>query len=270
MNDQQYFEKYLDSFHTVFSDSTKDLAYIKDIDFKYQMMTKGMLNMFNVSQIDEIKGLTSCEIAKFLNLPDRAITNVFHEQDANIKETLTRGTYLEFVPYATRATKIMVVYKTPIINPTTNNFVGIRGQITKLLWPNVIKTLFKMHGAKGLLLDHKNTRDVLKEYPLTNMQHMVLFLCLNNYSYSEIALFMSEFGHEITPIRVNDYLEQLKLIFHVRTKTQLVEKAIGLNFHVILPGDLFNKMGSIEISKETADIICCNCKLNNCNEHDVA
>ena len=135
-------------------------------------------------------------------------------------------------------------------------FVGIRGQITNLVLPHVVKTLFKMHGAKGLLLGHKNgTINPLREYPLSNIQHMVLFLALNNYSYSEIAVLLSEFGHQVTPIRVNDYLEQLKLIFHVRNKTQLIEKAIGLNFHTYLPDGLFNKLSSIEISDEEAEII---------------
>ena len=84
---------------------------------------------------------------------------------------------------------------------------------------------------------------------------MVLFLCLNNYSYSEIALLLNEFGYTITPVRVNDYLEQLKLIFHVRNKSQLIEKAIGLKFHLFLPEGLFNKISSIEISEEKATII---------------
>ena len=90
---------------------------------------------------------------------------------------------------------------------------------------------------------------------------MVLFLCLNNYSYSEIALLLNEFGYTITPVRVNDYLEQLKLIFHVRNKTQLIEKAISLNLHCYLPNRLFTKEISIEITLEDTAYICnCNIK----------
>jgi hypothetical protein len=90
---------------------------------------------------------------------------------------------------------------------------------------------------------------------------------MNNYSYTEIALLMNEFGVAITPIQVNERLENLKLIFHVRTKAQLIEKAIGLDFHVILPIDLFNNVGTIEISNALATIICCNCKLGICSKH---
>ncbi len=97
--------------------------------------------------------------------------------------------------------------------------MGIRGQISKLIWPHPVKTLLAMHEIKGLLIGHKNNnQNPLKSYTLNNMQHMVLFLCLNNYSYSAIALLLNEFGYKITPVRVNDYLEQLKLIFNVRNK----------------------------------------------------
>jgi hypothetical protein len=96
---------------------------------------------------------------------------------------------------------------------------------------------------------------------------MVLFFCINNYSYTEIALLMNEFGNAITPVKVNEILEHLKLIFHVRSKAQLIEKAIGLNFHAILPYDLFNNFESIGTIHDSAVIICCDCRLNNCSKH---
>ena len=78
---------------------------------------------------------------------------------------------------------------------------------------------------------------------------------------------MNEFGNSITPVQVNERLENLKLIFHVRTKAQLIEKAIGLDFHVILPSDLFNNIETIDISNALATIVCCNCKLGTCSKH---
>ena len=44
-----------------------------------------------------------------------------------------------------------------------------------------------------ILINHKNNskKNPLDDYPLTNIQHMVLFLALNNYSYSEIALLLT-------------------------------------------------------------------------------
>lgn len=173
---------------------------------------------------------------------------------------------MEILPHR-RNPEIVILFKTPIINPETNKVVGIHGQMNRILWPSIIKTLFKIHGAKGLLLNPKKIDDPLKNYPLTNIQHMVLFLSIHNYSYSEIALLMNAFGNPITPVQVNERLENLKLIFHVRTKTQLIEKATGLNFHVVLPYDLFRNYETLEISAESAIIVCANCKLNTCTEH---
>ncbi|MCE3268865.1 MAG: hypothetical protein K0R49_1117, partial [Burkholderiales bacterium] len=180
------------------------------------------------------------------------------EQDLAMQRHKQPKTYLEVLNCKEKI-DIFLCYKTPVINPDTGNFVGIRGQLTKLLLPNVVKVLFKIHGVKGLLMGHKGGKDdPLNDYPLNNMQRMVLFMALNNYSYSEIALLLSEFGHQITPVRVNDYLEQLKFIFHVSNKTQLIEKAIGLNLHTYLPVELFNKTTSIEINDAEAQIVCAN------------
>jgi hypothetical protein len=147
-----------------------------------------------------------------------------------------------------------VVYKTPIINPETNNFVGIRGQLGHLFLPHIIKLLFKIHCRHGLLINKETSKNTFKEFNLKASQHMVLFLCLNNYSYTDIALLISEFAQDTTPIQVNSILEELKLIFHVRTKKQLIEKAIGLNFNSYIPKQLF-KLASININDEIAQLI---------------
>ena len=42
------------------------------------------------------------------------------------------------------------------------------------------------------------------KYKLTQRQHMVLFLYLQKYSYSEIASILATLGHKISAGRVND------------------------------------------------------------------
>ncbi len=270
MNDEDYFNHYQACFTTIYESDPQnnmDMVYLTDANFRYQGMSKGMLRLLGAESLNEVFNKTCTEVAHEMQIGNAVGIKNFDKQHSLIKKNRKKGVYLEILPY--QGTKrIFTVYKAPIINPQTDNFVGLRGCLTNLLWPNVLKMLFKMHGTKGLLLGHKNGyQSPIKEYPLTNIQHMVLYLCLNNYSYSEIALLMNEFGHSITPIRVNDYLEQLKLIFHVRNKTQLIEKALGLSFHVFLPIGLFNKLSSIEISNEASIIICCNCELGTCDEH---
>ncbi len=256
MDDKEYFMQYKNSFEIVFGSNEDECAFVKDADFRYQAVTGKLVEYLGMDDAEDLLGKTLVDVAQEVGICDGTLIDQFMRQDTMIKRTKERRIYLE-VLLCNGKNNISVSYKTPLINPDTNNFVGIRGHINKLILPHVIKTLFKMHGSKGLLISHKNNskKNPLDDYPLTNIQHMVLFLALNNYSYSEIALLLSEFGHQVTPIRVNDYLEQLKFIFHVRNKNQLIEKAIGLNFHTFFPIGLFSKLASVEVSDEEADII---------------
>lgn len=256
MNDKDYFLKYKQSFEMIFLSNTDDCAFIKDSNLKYQAITLKQMKMFGLKSSKEILGKTFADIAKHCLFCDEKLIAQLIKQDLLIQQTKKRKIYLEIL-YYNGDSKIYVHYKNPIINPDTNNCVGIRGQMNNLILPHIIKFLFKMHGAKNLLIVHKNNskKNFFEEYPLTSSQRMVLFLALNNYSYSEIAILLNEFGHQITPVRVNDYLEQLKFIFHVRNKNQLIEKAIGLNFHTLLPDELFNKFISLEIGDEETAII---------------
>ena len=78
---------------------------------------------------------------------------------------------------------------------------------------------------------------------------MVLFLYLNKYSNAEIAEILSSLNYPTSKTRVNDHLKSLKFIFHVKTKEQLIEKGILLNYHLLLPRK-FLRIGSYEIEDE--------------------
>ncbi|MCC2624781.1 MAG: hypothetical protein K0R14_654 [Burkholderiales bacterium] len=255
MDDKKYFAQYKKSFETIFSADAEEMGFLKNSDFKFQAVTNNFLKTIHADTAVNILNKTLVEFSAALPESTHELVKKCAEQDVQIGRTKHKKTYLGVV-HCEEQVDIFLCYKTPIINPETGNFLGIRGQMTKLLLPNVIKVLFKMHGGKGLLMASKSKEDPLKEYPLSHMQRMVLFMALNNYSYSEIALLLNEFGHKITPVRVNDYLEQLKLIFHVGNKNQLIEKAIGLNLHTFLPAELFSKTTSIEINDAEAKMIC--------------
>lgn len=269
MNNLQYFAQYKTACETIFGSHSNDLLYVIDAEFRYQAMTLAMAELIGVNLINGLIDHNLEEVRLKLTKQSRELLDKLQKQDGDVFKQHKRRIYLGLISQV-NAAKIVVFNKTPIINPINNEVVGVYGQISTLLWPSLIKTLFKMHGTKGLLLNAKLVNDPLSDYPLTNIQHMVLFLCINNYSYSEIALLISEFGDKITPVQVNERLENLKLIFHVRTKAQLIEKAIGLNFHVLLPCDLFNTFEDIEISNDLSVVVCANCKRGNCTKHGVS
>ena len=258
MNDKDYFAQYIKAFEMIFS--ANHIAFVKDAEFKYQAVTDKMTELIGFNPKQGMLNKTATEVAQILEFQNRKIVEQWHQQDLSIQHDKKFKTYIEILS-CNGKNIIHTLYKTPIINPETGNLVGIKGLVTNLVMPHIIKTLFKIHGSKGLTTKIKNNRNPLFEYPLSDIQHKVLFLAINNYSYSEISILLSEFGYEVSSSRVNDYLEQLKLIFHVRNKTQLIEKAISLNLHCYLPNRLFTKEISIEITLEDTAYICnCNIK----------
>jgi|GEM_PF-1029327 len=254
MTDQQFLKEYVNAAKILLSSSsTKDIVTIKDADLKILTLSYTMLDFLGLDSAGKIIGKKFEDITDILPFGSKLIEK-FRQQNMEILDSKKNKVYLEIISLNGKS-KIYIVYKTPIINPDTSNCVGIRIEFNKMYWPNITKALFIMRGAKGLLIGKNDKSTPFETYPLSEMQHMILYLCLGNHSYSEIAIFMNEFGYKITPLRVNDYLEQLKLIFHVRTKVQLIEKAIGLNFHTFLPSGLFNCIDSIDITDEPAEII---------------
>lgn len=256
MSDNKYFLDYIKAFKTVFPLQAEDYTYIKDMDLKYKIATNNMASLLGCNIVKDMLDQTLSDIIEKTDLNTPEIIKKLTAQDQQVIQQKKTKNYLQII-FFNEENNIWVQSKTPIINPETNNCVGIRGQIKKLVWPHAVKTLLKMHGSKGLLIGSNNKNiNHFEGYPLNSIQHMVLFLCLNNYSYTAISVLLDEFGYSVTPARVNDYLEQLKLIFHVSGKGQLIEKAIGLNFHLFLPSGLFNKWTSIEIMDDEMAIIC--------------
>ena len=250
MDNQEYLDYYKQAFEKIFINEG-DYVYIKDSDFKYVMVSPSLKTMMGISE--KIVSNTILEVANKSNIAP-AIVDEIHIQDIKIKQKLTELTCLEIMKYEDEH-RIVIVHKTPIINPHTKDFVGIRGQVGNFIWPNLIKTLFKIQGVKGTLLDkHSSANNMIEKYPLNPVQHIVLFLAMHNYSYSDISIIMNSLELKISTARVSDHLEKLKIIFNVRTKSQLIEKAIGFNFHALLPEALFNKASSIEVTQQAVKI----------------
>lgn len=245
--DNEYFQEYCASSDLAFS-HTFDLFYIKDLDLRYCCISAGLMGFIGIPEKSEVLGKTCDEFIELVDSATLRELNVERDrQDRLILSKLNPKSYLEIIPDM-KYMYAFVVTKTPIINPETNNCVGVRCQFTSMYSLNIIKILFKIHNITGLLINQKKlAKNSFNDYQLNSMQHMVLYLCVHKFSYSEIAAILSSIGHKISPNKVNEYIEQLKLIFRSSSKTQLIEKAIGLDFHVFLPKDLLRPC-SIDIT----------------------
>lgn len=243
--DKEYFKRYCDSIDMIFGNSTDEITFIKDADFIFRYVSQGYLDL--IHQEDPSVTAESILGQNDFNVESEEESNVSYEdilsQDKMIRDTRTIHRFL----HVDTQNKIFIVTKRPMINPATNNFVGIFCSIRNFMHPHLINLIYRINGVSFGLANSQQIEPL--KYKLTQRQHMVLFLYVNKYSYTEIASIMTVLGHKISPGRVNDHLENLKYIFAVKTKEQLIETALSYKYHLYIPRQ-FLKHGSYHLDDE--------------------
>ncbi|AUR52323.1 helix-turn-helix transcriptional regulator [Aquella oligotrophica] len=234
MADENFFKTYCESAKVLYNSGEKEKVLIKNKNLEIVYISIGYEDTYGVT-LESLTGGKLSEEKKIIYEKER-ITAL--EQDKIIRDTRQAREFIFIDAYY----HISHVYKRPIINPATNNFVGIFVYIHNYVHPNLLKLIYKINGVNSGL---SNIKTESLKYKLTKKQNMILFLYLNRFSNSEISEIMTTLGHKISKARVNDHLENLKLIFHARSKNELIEKAVALNYHLLIPR-AFLKSGSYE------------------------
>ncbi len=238
LSDQDFFELYLKSVAIIYS-TLDEVVFIKNANLKFCYVSPTYLRGYkeggNISK-EVLLGLDEPKQTK--TTFDEAILN----QDIEIKSNLKPAKFLYIDIY----NKIGIIHKQAIINPDTNNFVGIFCHVSPLALPSVVDMLYKINGINDISCPITAQSS---KYELTQRQHEVLFLYINRYSASEVAVILSALGKKITVGRINDILQNLKFIFWVNTKEELIKKAISLKYHLLLPRS-FLQVGSFPFEEE--------------------
>ena len=241
LNDDEFFEHYCISADIMFNNGENEVAFIKDKNFTFRYVSKaykeGLKPNGTISQglIQGIKGAA--------DKLDAGLNQKIRTQDELSKSSLDVHYYIYIDIY----NRIALIRKSPIINPSTGNFVGILGRVNSLQLPNILDVMYKINKVNKVDLDiaDEEISGALK-YELTQRQHLVLFFYVNKYSHTETASILTNLGHKISAGRVKDHLENLKYIFRVKTKEQLIEKAISLKYHLFIPRQLL-QVGSFAL-----------------------
>lgn len=242
LSDKDFFELYCQSADIVFNNGDSEVAFIKDVDLRYRYTSSAYLANLHpqgVITLDYIQGKSSIVKDEL----QTKVLNDFAKQDELVRSTLETYNFI----FVSVHSEITLIRRRPIINPATGNFVGIMGSARPFLIPNLLDLIYKMHGINFGLANL--TQEQALKYKLTPRQHLVLFLYINKYSYAEIADIISLVSDKMSKSRVNDHLENLKYIFQVRSKEQLIEKAISLKYHRYVPRQLV-KAGSFMLEDE--------------------
>ena len=227
LSDDDFFKLYCSSAMTIYDNGSKEVAYIKDKDFNFKYFSKRYTEYISPNSVAYNEVVLNNQTQG--ESPYVDATKHYNEL---IKNTRITQNYLYVDVY-----KYLAIFRErAIINPATDNFVGIRGSIRHFMQPNVLNLIYRINNIEYGIANKKQS-DSLK-YELTERQHMVLFFYVNKYSYSETASILTDLGYTISAGRVNDHLENLKYIFGVKSKEQLIEKAISLKYHLFMPRKL--------------------------------
>lgn len=237
LSDTEYLEKFCECAKFMYGSGGNEISFIKDNEGKYKYLSLAYINGF-YNSTDETDNTFTIEEDKYQQILNEVYEQQTHEipikQDEEIKESRKQKYFF----YVDRFDKIGLIRKSPIINNYTNNVVGTAGYVIPFMLPNVSQLLYRINGIEYAKINKKLS------YEMTPKQHMVLFLAIHHFSYTEISKIMTKIGHNISPGRVNEHLENLKYIFRVRSKDELIRKGIAMDYHLFIPRS-FLKVGSI-------------------------
>lgn len=244
ISDADYFKQFCAGVDIVFNSQNDEVAFVKDHDFIYRGVSEGFISTFYRGEkisANDILGKASGDQPKFIKNPQ--YLTAIQKEDQLVHDTLKTHRFL----FIDNNNTIFIVTKRPVINPATNNFVGIFACMRNFMHPHILNLIYKMNGVKFGMANANQTMPL--KFELTERQHMVLFLYVNKYSNTEIASIMGILGQKLSAGRVNDHLENLKYIFAVKSKEQLIEKAISYKYHLFIPRK-FLKPGSYLLDDE--------------------
>lgn len=236
--DQIYLEQYISAFKLLYGTNAYiGISYIKDKNFNYCAASQQFIQLLDVvGEEGKLIGKDDYQIPALQSYV--SMVNTIRKQDIQICVERKAQKFLYITPdkYA------YIAQKYPIINPHTNNVIGVHGQLSKFVSPHPLKYLSTLADSADCvppLTADENEQIAAINKHLTERKHMILYLSIQRYSYSEVAEILTELGYKISKERVNDHINALKYIFSVTSKEELINKAIALNYNCYIPRKLF-------------------------------
>ena len=143
-----------------------------------------------------------------------------------------------------------ISHKTPIYD-ADGNFLCLHIQFKPFTIARLANLGVKFHGVK-----YSNLEEGLKEIALSRVQQMVIYLYARNYSYTEVATWITRFGHKISPTAVNKQLAKLKILFNVPDNEGLKDMSLKLGYDIAVPAE-FLPTGVHDITEDVFDLWIC-------------
>lgn len=241
---EEFLAAYIKGFYLHFNESN---AAIKDRDFNYLAASDRFAKLIGFETPGELLNKNDFnatpEIVRF--------AEVFRRQDKKILELGKGMLFLSVNQFAT-GNAGYIIEKKPIIFQSSGEVLGIRIIAHTIYIPNLLQLILRTNNLDIKTIDKTIAKKTIDR--LTMKQRMVLFLYINRFSNGQISAVMTKIGHPMSISRVNAHLAALRELLEVRSKEQLIDKALQMNINTLVPKELFQP-GIYEIKKSEIHLI---------------
>lgn len=233
MLDQDFLEKTLLSVAFLCQTMPKQMVTIKDIHSVIVFCSDFLATRANLT-MDQLVGK---KILVSLHEGDETVEKVAMAEDQSVINSRVPKVILKVNKFCDGLTPHLAI-KTPLINPETNNVVGILTQLHDFVTTNLTQNIIpKMDG-------HKKT-DHLKNGPkLSKREKEIIFFFMAHLSSQEIADIIGKHeGKPLTKSTIDSvFNDQLYLKFDVYNRVALYQKLQTLGYDQLIPQTLLSKM----------------------------
>lgn len=226
--DQQYLEDFIKSLQFFSQSIPEPKIAVKDIDSLHIFCTEYWAKKLGDSTSEEIYGNKMCN--KAYNYSAEIEAQLAYEDELVLKNRQSL-TVLKVVQLASELEPFYCL-KAPIINPTTNNVVGIYAQGFGLGESSYQELMFKQN-------KQYSEEDIPK---LSTREKQIVFLFLSNLSSQQIAETIGKFEHKkISKSTIDSiFRDSLYEKFSVYSRPELFKKLLALGFANRIPKELLS------------------------------
>lgn len=219
------FNDYMKSFNFI-TNTQNVIAYIVDNDSTMLMVSDSFLTEFNIdNELPSIIGKKYKQINnKKVDFFSKYAKDLV-EEDKLIIQSHSHHVFLQVINDDIYS-KLYIVHKYPII---VDNTIVIYVYMRPYGFPRIPDLTFLSFGVDLY------ARQLSSNYKLTSKQLLILFFLIRNHSYTEISIWMGAFGYQISPGRVNEHILNLKSIFEVNSRKELISKALDSGYYSEIP-----------------------------------
>ncbi|MDD3265565.1 MAG: hypothetical protein PHC75_00110 [Burkholderiales bacterium] len=219
------FDDYIKSFDFI-TNTQSLIAYIVDKNSTMLRVSNGFLAEFNVdNELRSIIGRKYKQINnKKVDFFSKYEKNLF-EGDELVIKSHSHHVFLQVINGEIYS-KLYIVHKYPIL---IDNNIIIYTYMRPYGFPRIPDLTFLSFDV------NLYAQPLSSDYKLTAKQLLILFFLIRNHSYTEISIWMSAFGYPISPNRVNEHISNLKSIFNVNSREELITKSLNSGYYSEIP-----------------------------------